>query len=65
MICSMVQQFVELSKCKVIARLFIVKILHLVQVFPEILSHQSEGTEEGIWEIVKTCVAIVGIGTVA
>ena len=61
----MVQQFVELSKCKVIARLFIVKILHLVQVFPEILSHQSEGTEEGIWEIVKTCVAVVGIWTVA
>lgn len=61
----MVQQFVELSKCKVNVRLFIVKILHLVQVFPEILSHQSEGTEEGIWEIVKTCVAIVGIGTVA
>ena len=61
----MVQQFVELSKCKVNVRLFIVKILHLVQVFPEILSHQSEGTEESIWEIVKTCVSIVGIGTIA
>ena len=37
----------------------------LVQVLPEVLGHQSEGAQERVREIVKTCVAIVGIGSIA
>ena len=37
----------------------------LVQVLPEVLGHQSEGAQERVREIVKTGVAIVGVGSVA
>ena len=37
----------------------------LVEILPEVLSHQPEGAEERVWEVVKACVAIVWVGAIA
>jgi len=33
----------------------------LIQILPEVLSHQTKGTEVGLREGVKACVAVVGV----